>query len=721
MSNRLKLATSPYLKQHAENPVDWYPWGEEAWDRAKAENKPVFLSVGYSSCHWCHVMAHESFEDEETAEALNHHFINIKLDREERPDIDEIYMTAVQLATGHGGWPMSLFLTPDKKPFFAGTYFPKESRDGFPSFKTIILNLADAWDSQNSEILERAEEFTSGLTQVLERSVAPVTDQIDTALLDQAIQQFHSTFDYEEGGFGGNPKFPPHTLLNFLINYAQNRNRLPGDKDSIEALTNDAGHMAVLTLRKMAMGGIHDIVGGGFHRYATDGEWLLPHFEKMLYDNAQLLAIYSHASGLIEDEQMKDKCIEVSEHLIEWVKREMTDKSGAFYSALDADSIDQITNHTEEGVFYTWSHEELKLVLSNEQLEEYRVFPGGNFADEATQELTGKNILHSKNLSPRPIEFDQLLTIRNRRPMPGLDNKCLCSWNGLMIGALAKAHSFELAENAAKIWTSFPINEIPHQIVNGVPEGRAFLDDYAFLIDGIIDLAEESKNDAWINIARDLADEMLNQFADPVYGGFTFTASHHEQLFGHTKPAMDNSAPSPNGIAVKVLRRLGQNESSLLHLTNLYGWAQRLPQANATILNECMEQLLLASSNEITVQTNAPANLQVKLEPENPKIAKDGFAYATLEIKIPDGMHINSTSPATTWLTPTQVQVSQVYGEAGFPETNNDLYSGNLTIMLRLKPKSDTGKFTVNLTFQLCSENACFLPQNLEFNGNIVF
>lgn len=718
MPNRLQDSTSPYLNQHAENPVDWYPWSEEAWNKAKTEDKPVFLSIGYSSCHWCHVMAHESFEDQETADILNQHFINIKVDREERPDIDEIYMTAVQLATGHGGWPMSLFLTPDQKPFFAGTYFPKETRDGFPSFKTIALNLADAWQSQRTEINERSDEFANGLAQVFEKNVAPVTDQIDTTLLDSAIQQFHTTFDYENGGFGDHPKFPPHTLLNFLINFAQNRHLLPGDPNSIEALTSDAGHMAVLTLRKMASGGIHDIVGGGFHRYATDNQWLLPHFEKMLYDNAQLLAIYATAKEVIEDETIKNQCQEVVDHLVTWVGREMSAPDNTFYSAIDADSTNEDLK-SEEGAFYTWTHEELASVLSEEQLETYNIYAGGNFADEATQELTGKNILHTTKTVTRPKEFDELLKLRQNRIAPQTDHKAICASNGLMIGALALAGATELATAAADTWLNFPSEELPHQIVNSNPQGHAFLDDYAFLIDGLIDLAVATKQQKYAECATELAKVMVERFADPIHGGFTYTSRQHEKLIGQTKPAMDNSSPSPNGIAIKVLRRLNLNQASLNHLTAMYGWAQRLPQANATLLNECLEQLLIANSDQITTQSASPESLQVILEPKTPKLAKDGFAYTSLEVKVPSGMHINSTNPPTTWLTPTAVEVNEVYGEAGFPEATDEKYSGNLTIMLRLKPKSTVGKFSVKFTFQLCSEQACYLPQTVELIGEI--
>lgn len=711
MANRLAKASSSYLLQHAENPVDWFEWGNEAWDKAVAENKPVFLSVGYSSCHWCHVMAHESFEDQTIAEILNKHFINVKLDREERPDIDEIYMTAVQLATGHGGWPMSVFLTPDKKPFFVGTYFPREARSGHPSFETILVNLADAWGAQEAEIREKADEFADGLARVLENSVAPVTPEISTELLDQSIQHFHSTFDYEEGGFGEQPKFPPHALLRFLMEFGHKRHRLPGDDHLVNALTEDAGHMTVLTLRKMAQGGIYDIVGGGFHRYATDGEWLLPHFEKMLYDNGQLLWLYATASNLVEDSDLKIYFQKVSEGICNWVVREMLAESGHLHSSLDADSPDPVSGHNEEGAYYVWTQAELVDLIGEELAFQFNARDGGNFCDEATGEPTGKNILHTHVPIVRPSEFDRLLEQRLSRPAPGRDAKCVCSSNGLMIAGLSRLGRLDVARSVADAWMKFEPDRLPHQVVNGVGEGHAFLDDYAFLCDGLVDLAELCGEAKYSDFAHKLADHMNELFAPDGQRGFNYTSHVHEELFGRTKPAMDNSAPSPNGVVIRALRRLGRKEEALHHLGGVYGWAQRLPQASATLLEECLFLLLDHNSASVTVANPDFQHLPIEIDPSPITIAADGFGYAELIIRIPDGMHINSHEPDAEWLTPTVLEVKGAFGEASYPQNNGARWSGTVRIPIRIRPRSDTDReFSVEITYQLCSSTECMLP-----------
>lgn len=724
MPNRLAQASSPYLQQHADNPVDWFEWGQEAWAKATSENKPVFLSVGYSSCHWCHVMAHESFEDPEIAEVLNRHFVNIKLDREERPDIDDVYMTAVQLATGHGGWPMSVFLTPDKKPFFAGTYFPRHARGDYPSFLTLLTNLAEAWKEENQEILAKADEFAQGLAQVLERDIAPVTRRLDVGLLDQAMQHFHSVFDYENGGFGERPKFPPHALLQFIAEYAYQRPRLPGDPNQIEALTNDAGHMLLLTLEKMTAGGIHDHVGGGFHRYATDEHWLLPHFEKMLYDNAQILSVYAQVIQMVEEEGLKVILQETAEQLVHWTDRQMTTPDGLFASALDADSPIAPDGETEEGAYYVWSLEEIQHLFGRDATahlaEIYNLRPEGNFHDEATGTLTGKNILHQTKLQDRDPVLDFLLQARDNRPRPGLDHKAVAAYNGLMIGALAQSGHLPLAIRAANVWASYPPEQLPHQIVHQKPEGRAFLDDVAYLADAYLDLYKSTNDPAWLDQATNLADHMVKHFADSKRGGFTYTASFHERLFGQTKPAMDNATPSPNGVALRVLRRLGRHDEALVHLTAVIGWAQRLPQASATILAECLQQLLHAGETSLAPEIATEIGLQAHLVPHEIQVAEDGFGYAELQITIPEGHHINSHDPSANWLIPTSVQVENVYGEAGFPDSPSGRYEGLLTLPLRLKPKKGTDEFQITLSYQLCTETECFAPAELQLYGVLI-
>lgn len=721
MPNRLAEASSPYLRQHADNPVDWQEWTDETWAQAVAENKPVFLSVGYSSCHWCHVMAHESFEDQEIADVLNKNYISIKLDREERPDIDDLYMTAVQLATGHGGWPMSVFLTPEKKPFFAGTYFPRNGHGQTPGFHTILTNIADAWEEEQSEILEKADEFAQGLTRVLEREIPPVSRKIDIGLLDQAMQQFHTVFDYEEGGFGERPKFPPHALLQFLPRYAHHRHRLPGDSASVENYVNDATHMALLTLEKMASSGLHDIVGGGFHRYATDSEWILPHFEKMLYDNAQLLSAYALVSNLLDDQELVAKFKEVSNGIVSWLQREMMTPEGLFYSALDADSKAHPEGESEEGLYYLWGKAELENLLGEDAdqiIRDYNVAEDGNFHEEATGELTGRNILYRRDLVARPAVLDKLLEARNHRPKPALDDKCLCSWNALMAGALAQAGFHDLALTNLEHWMALDPEHLPHQIVNGHHSGHAFLDDYAYLADALLDLHDATQNDLLYCHAERLADQMVEHFTIPGKPGFAFSQPRHGNIFGITKPAMDNATPSPNGVAIRVLRRLGRRDEALYHLGSVLGWAQRIPQATATILTECLEHLLIEGETELAMST-PDQKVKVDFAPVTPQLGEDGFAHATLTITVPNLHHINSHDPSANWLIPTTVKVDGVYGEAGFPDSPDGTYHGVVEIPVRLQPKGTQTEFQINLSYQLCSDTECYAAESEVFEGRI--
>lgn len=703
MPNRLANSTSPYLRQHAENPVDWFPWGDEAWQKAKSENKPVFLSVGYSSCHWCHVMAHESFEDSEVAAYLNENFVNIKLDREERPDVDDIYMTATQLATGHGGWPMSVFLTPEAKPFFAGTYYPKFSQGQMPSFMQVIQALSNAWREEESDIRAKADEFTLGLQQVLERTIPPMTDRISVSLLDQAIHSFHQDFDEEHGGFGTAPKFPPFSTIRFLLRYAATRHLLPGDAETIAHLVDSASFIAFRTLEAMALGGIRDHVGGGFHRYSTDVRWLLPHFEKMLTDNAQMIELYANAAQLADDENLRALFSEVANQTVDWIQREMS-LGDNFATALDADTSG------EEGLTYVWTKNEVhQLVPEGQSLcDTYQVVESGNFYDESTGHPTGTNIPYLLENVSRDPRLDLLLEARNLRVQPGRDDKALLSANALLISGFAAAGFVHEANALADYWMRQFDDFLPHQASDSNNSHAAFLDGYSYFCRALLDLGRTQE-------AERVANQLVENFADE--RGFFFNGKAHEELIGRQKPFLDQAVPSSNGVAIEALRRLGRNEDSLNHLTAAYGWAQRAPAASGTILSECLEQLLLG--NDTVESSGEIPKVQAELDNSNPEFAGDGYAYVNLTIRIPNGLHINDTDPVADWLIPSTVEISGAYAEASWPESESGQYREAIELAIRLKPRGSIHDFQIEFKCQLCSDSECYQPQSVTLNGQI--
>ncbi len=561
MPNRLAGETSPYLLQHAHNPVDWYPWGEEALARARAQNRPIFLSVGYSACHWCHVMERESFEDAATAALMNELFVNIKVDREERPDIDAIYMDAVQALTGQGGWPMSVFLTPEGKPFYGGTYFPPEPRYGMPAFRQLLRSVADAWRSRPEQVEGQAQR----LTEMLNRSASigagsAAADggagEIGTEVLDAALAQLRQYFDEEEGGFGSQPKFPQPMTLDFCLT----QHRRTGSLDALM--------MAELTLEKMALGGIYDQLGGGFHRYSVDSIWLTPHFEKMLYDNAQLLRTYLHAWQLTQ----RPLFLQVVNQTIDYVLREMTQPEGGFYSAQDADS------EGHEGKFFVWTPAELRALLSPEQAAVAEAWWGvteaGNFE--------GKNILNvsrtreevAARLKLAPAVVEQrvaesrtvLLAARNRRVAPARDEKVLAEWNGHMIHALAecgavlgRADALAAAEAAADFVLT-RMRQPDGRLLRAYKDGRArfnaYLEDYAAMLRALIALYEATFSLRYLAEASRLAQLLLAQFHDAANSGFFQTGADHESLVARRKDYIDNAIPSGNSMAAEALQRL---------------------------------------------------------------------------------------------------------------------------------------------------------------------
>jgi len=573
MPNRLAQESSPYLLQHKDNPVDWYPWGEAAFEKAKAEDKPIFLSIGYSTCHWCHVMEEESFEDEEVAELLNDAFVPIKVDREERPDVDSIYMTVCQMMRGQGGWPLTVLLTPDRRPFYAATYLPKRGRFQQMGMMDLIPRVQQLWEGEREKLLSDADE----ITDLLRRSVdeGGGTDAPAEEALDTARQQLSQQFDRQHGGFGQSPKFPsPHNLLFLLREWHRT-----GDDRPLQIVTH--------TLDRMRLGGIFDQVGYGFHRYSTDSHWLLPHFEKMLYDQAMHVLAYSEAHQVTG----KDAYAETVRDVLTYVERDLQAPDGAFTSAEDADSLNE-AGESEEGAFYVWSTDEVREVLDgvgDDDLAElvieiYNLQEDGNYADESTREKTGTNILHlqqplSEIAADRDLSESELrekletartalLERREERPRPGLDDKILTDWNGLMIAAFATAARTldepayrEAAEDAAGFLLDTMRDDderLLHRYRDGEAGIRAHLDDYAFLVWGLLELYETSFDTRWMEAAVDLTEECLDHFEDTDRGGFYLTPDDGEELIVRQKEVSDGAIPSGNSVLLRNLLRLAR-------------------------------------------------------------------------------------------------------------------------------------------------------------------
>ncbi len=549
--NRLIGETSPYLVQHAHNPVDWYPWGEEALAEAKAKDKPILLSIGYSACHWCHVMERESFEDESVAALMNEGFVSIKVDREERPDIDEIYMNAVQMMTGSGGWPLTVFLTPELEPFYGGTYFPPEDRWGRPGFKTLLTEISRVFREDRARVAESARALTDKLQSL---SHTPTSQEVlSRSLITSAARDLALRFDSGDGGFSAAPKFPPSGAVSLLLRYhAASR-----DPDALE--------MVALTLDKMAAGGMYDHLGGGFHRYSTDSHWLVPHFEKMLYDNALLVRAYLEAYQLTK----KPDYAAVARETLDWVLREMQGEDGGYYSTQDADS------EGVEGKFYVWSREEVEARLGDEAdafCRVYDVTEGGNWE--------GANILNRPDgfLSSDPAleaalrdARSVLLAARDERVHPGLDDKVLTSWNGLMIIAMARGFRvlgdgkyLDSARRAALFLEERLVKD--GRLLATYRAGRAklkgYLDDYAFLLGGTLELFESDFDPHWLDSARSLATGLKQLFTDEGVGGFFFTGSDHEPLIARSKTGYDGAIPSGNAMAATYLLKLSEYTGS---------------------------------------------------------------------------------------------------------------------------------------------------------------
>jgi uncharacterized protein len=572
--NRLAGEQSPYLLQHAHNPVDWFPWGPEAFEKARNENKPIFLSIGYSTCHWCHVMERESFESDRIADILNRDYVSIKVDREERPDVDRIYMTFVQATTGGGGWPMSVFLTPDRQPFFGGTYFPPENRYGHPGFSSILTQIGDAWRTQRDQIVESAREVTEELRRraAVEGGSASV---VDARLLDSGFNIFRRTFDTQTGGFGGAPKFPRPSVFAFLLRYhARTQNR--------EALD-----MTLLTLREMAKGGMYDQLGGGFHRYAVDERWFVPHFEKMLYDQGQLATSYLEAFQITGERQYAD----VARGIFDYVLRDMTSPDGAFYSAEDADSVidPEDPKVKGEGAFYIWSADEIRELVPGPAAEwlmhRYGVADGGNVANDPHNEFTNRNILYQAvSVADTATYFRQieeavaqgiadaervLLEARAKRVRPHLDDKILTAWNALMISAFAlggvvldEPRYAQAARRAAEFIGSRMYNGGTGVLLRRHRQGDSaipgFLDDYSLFTQALLDLYETQFDVRDLQLAIRLTETQSELFEDREHGGFFNSADRQPDLVLRMKEDYDGAEPSGNSVAMLNLLRLAQ-------------------------------------------------------------------------------------------------------------------------------------------------------------------
>ena len=603
MPNRLINETSPYLLQHANNPVDWYAWGEEALQRAQSEDKPIMLSIGYSACHWCHVMERESFEDPDIAAIMNEHFINIKVDREERPDLDSVYMSAVQTLTGSGGWPMTVFLTPEGKPFYGGTYFPPIDRGALPGFTKVLQGVAEAYRDRRGDVVSATQQLVSQLEHMTRttRSLDPLTPDI----LHQAFQAMAPSYDFQNGGFGAAPKFPQPMTYEFTLRYHQ----LARSPRALE--------MVEMALQKMASGGIYDQIGGGFHRYSTDPYWLVPHFEKMLYDNALLSRLYLHAYQATEDSLYR----RITEETLEYVLREMTGPGGGFYSTQDADS------EGVEGKFFVWTEEEVEGVLGPEN----GVLVAGYFGVSEAGNFEGKNILNipqgaesfAAEVGISLEELDHavsrakplLLEAREQRVHPGLDDKVLSAWNGIMMRSFAEAGAV-LDRNdfvqAAAACASFVLEALRQdgRLLRSYRDGRAsikgYLEDYSFVADGLLALYEATFEHRWLAEARSLVDDMVDLFWDEEQGAFFDTGRDQEALVVRPRDFYDNATPCGASVAVDVLLRValitGEQEYSRRAATSLRSMREYMTRAPLGVGHWlCALDFYLSTAKEIAI------------------------------------------------------------------------------------------------------------------------
>jgi len=746
-ANRLIHETSPYLLQHAHNPVNWYPWGAEALAEARKQDKPIFISIGYSTCYWCHVMETESFETDEVARALNEHFIAVKVDREERPDVDEQFMLATQLMTGRGGWPNSVWLTPDGRPWMAGTYFPKQR------FIGILTQLAEAWKTRRADIERQADRMAKAIEQIGSGKNVRSDRPVDRQLVDRAVEAVTEAFDVANGGFGRAPKFPPHETLRLLVH----EHRRTGEADLVKIIT--------ATLDGMAAGGVHDHLGGGFHRYSTDSYWLLPHFEKMLYDNAQLMRAYTDGFLLTKRPAYR----EAVEGIFAWLEREMLDPGGAYHSALDAGEVG------EEGAFYVWRYDEVLAVLGEADgkrfAEAYGLKKEGNYREEAGGHNPGTNILHL----PKPVEQlaadgkleaarlradlaamrGKLLAVRNRREHPHKDDKVLAGWNGLMIGALAYAGR-RLEEprytRAAARAAAFVLDKMRTEkgrLLRSYRAGKAglpaYLDDHAFLAEGLLELHEADGNARWLEAARQLADTMLGDFQDTEAGGFYFVTAEHTDLLMRSKSILGGgNTPSANGVAALALMRLGRitgrdecTRAARRTLASMSGLMWQSPGSAETLI------LAAAIHLEAAKSSAAPVSAEPDVRSGEPPLTAELFAshltvrpgqafHVAVALDIAEGWHVYGANPDVELLIPTTVTLKPnpafAAGKIVMPKarTVDDpvlgepvaIHEGRIRLLVPLTAAKDAAAGPAKLQWQIraqtCDDKRCLEARTLE-------
>jgi uncharacterized protein YyaL (SSP411 family) len=739
-TNRLAGESSPYLLLHKNNPVDWYPWGEEALEKARREDKPIFLSVGYSTCYWCHVMERESFSDPATAERMSRDFVNIKVDREERPDLDEIYMAATQILTGQGGWPNSVFLTPSLKPFYAGTYFPPEDRYGRPGFPSVLAGLSEAWQTRRSDVEAQSEEMEGAMRRFLEERAAPGAMPPSPALAERALGSLQRRFDSQWGGFGGAPKFPTPSNLYLCLELADERP--------------EAAEMLAATLDPMARGGIYDQLAGGFHRYATDREWKIPHFEKMLYDNGFLLELYAEEHARTGDAQ----AARIVRETAAWVAREMTSPEGAFYSAIDAET------HGHEGAYYVWTHDEIVAALGEEDaafLAPLLGFAGPPFFEgshyvlhipEKLDDLAARRRMPVEELL-REVDAlkAKLLAARSQRDRPLTDDKILADWNGMMIRGLAVAGALlgepELVARAAKaadfVLTRMRAGDhLLHSWRQGQGKIAAYLSDYAFLVSGLLALHRAQGDDRWLRAAAELTEEQIRRLGDPA-GGF-FVAGASPDLLFRSKEVFDGATPSANAVAalnlLDLAARTGEGawlaeaQASLkafATLTETHTEAVRMLTIAARRYHETAEAGTLADhAEELAAEertADAPATHRLEEAAEAlvlPELHLDpaadgGWHSFRLTLTIEPGWHLQANPAAEEYLIPTQIRaegadlrnVMYPKGQEKTPAFAREplaVYEGTVEITGDLGALSPEARLV--LTFQPCDDARC-LPE----------
>ncbi|MFG0250537.1 MAG: thioredoxin domain-containing protein [Phycisphaeraceae bacterium JB051] len=754
MSNRLANESSPYLLQHANNPVDWYPWGDEAFELARKSNKPIFLSIGYSTCYWCHVMERQSFENPQIAAMMNEHFVNIKVDREERPDVDDIYMAAVQIMTGQGGWPMSVFLTPDLKPYYAGTYFPPEDAHGRPGMPTLIHGLSDAWHNKRDEVLAQSEEIAKAIEDHLSHEHEP--DTIDPQVISDTQHQLMRVYDSTHAGFGQAPKFPQASNLLFLQAF------LDANPDQVtqSALTH--------TLDRMAFGGIYDQVGGGFHRYSTDAQWLVPHFEKMLYDNGQLALVYANAHMTMEPEDEPTRYTTIAREICDYVLREMTDETGMFFSAQDAE-VDAC-----EGLNYLWLTDEIEKAIDNPALsklacELYGLDKGTNFQDPHQHDQPRRNVLFlpqsmSDFASNAKRTLDQiqtqrksinskLLAARDKRKQPGLDDKVLVAWNGMMICGMARTgevlHNKEYVHAAVKAADSIFLNMLDDQgkLYRSYRQGKlgvpAVLEDYAHLIAACCMLQRVTSDTLWLDHAVKLYNTVMQLFAAE-HGGYFDTLANQSDLFVRTRSTYDGATPSGNSVMVHNQLDLYELTSQSVYLKraelDLKASSQLIGAAKVGMVHLAHAQLryLSLTSNDEGQRFVLPKArekrhvMNLDIQPREIKLTTEP-TMVTLTLDIGNDYHLNAHDVPEN-LTPTELVLEgshavsmEIAYPAGkqmtypFSDTPIQVYTGKLEIPMMIRATGPISQMPkLFLRYQMCTDQSCLPEQKLQLPVDFV-